>query len=216
MAPLALFLSAALAAPVPVTSAAGQVGRDVITSRKVQISTFIDRWSLLPPEKRVAVSAGEVEQWSIKPVGDEFKAQLSSLMLEMMVAAESEGFESTPRQVGEFRATAERLQKELGGAPAWRKLEVEAKELEALLLVKERAKGFLKVKMESGDGRVPEAELRAAYEQQKAKLGGLSYEEVKNVLRDRLSQQAQLDRLKDWIEILKRKYRVQYFGSAGQ
>lgn len=213
---LSLLLSLAYAAPVPVTAAAGQVGREVVTSRRVQLSTFIDRWSLLPPEKRGSLPAGEIGEWAISSEGEEFKGQLSSLMLEMMVAAESEGFESSPKDAADFRAPAEKLMKDLGHAPAWKKLEVELKEVEALLLVKERSKGFLKVKMESGDARIPETEVRASYEKQKSKLGGMAYDDVKAVLRDRLTQEAQLDRLKDWFEILKRKYRVQYFGNAGK
>lgn len=202
----------ALPLPVIVTSAVGQVGKELVTSRKVQISTFYDRWSLLPVEKRRAIVESDFQSWQVAIGSEEYKAQISSLLLEWMVSAEAQSLDTQGKPEAEIQAEAEAFIQSIGGNAAFKAMEVEASEVKKIIRIKDLSQKFLKIKLEAVDSKISEAQAKQYYQAQKQNLAGVSFESVKPIILQRLAQESQMSRLKDWFEILKRKYSVQSFG----
>ena len=60
--------------------------------------------------------------------------------------------------------------------------------------------------------RVTEHDVKNYYEKNRLKFGNTPLVQVKPQIKDFLSQELLQERLKDWFEILKRKYRVKLLG----
>lgn len=208
---LILFSQVVQSAPVVVLEAVGQVGSDLVSSRQVRLSEMIDRWNLLPPESRKRLTEESIRPWRAEEKSEEFKSQVSTLLLQIMLTKEAESLGTAPDDVGQDQAVALELIKDLSAAKSWKQLEAKQEEVVKMVRMKRLASEFLKLKTESGAGSVSEADLKAYYSRNKSKLAGVSYDLVKPVIRERLQQENQVTHLRDWFEILKRKYNVQYF-----
>ena len=208
---LVLFNLAAQAAPIVVMEAVGQVGTDLVTSRQVRLSEMIDRWNLLPPENRKNLTEESVQPWRAEDKSEEFKSQVSTLLLQIMVTKEAESLGSLPAEETQDQRSAVEFIKDLSASKSWKQLEAQQEEILRLIRIKRVAADFLKLKTESGSGSISEADVKAYFNRNKEKLAGVSYELVKPVIRERLQQETQVAKLRDWFEILKRKYNVQYF-----
>jgi|GEM_PF-3779236 len=208
-----LALSTSFAAPIAVTSAVGQVGKELVTSRKVQISNFYDRWSLLPADKRQVIAEADFLSWQVTLGSEEYQAQISSLLLEWMVSAEAVSLDTQGKPEAELQAEAEAFVQSLKGNVSFKAMEVEVAEVKRIIRIKDLSQKFLKIKLEAVDSKISEAQARQYYQAQKQNLAGVPFESIKPMILQRLAQESQMSRLKDWFEILKRKYRVQSFGN---
>lgn len=214
--PLLLFLSlllphSLLAAPTVINQAVGQVGGELVTSRQVRMSEIIDRWQLLPVEGRPKLTDEGTKAWIGEEKSEEFKGHLSTLLLQIMVTKEAESLGGFADQAEKDEAQVQALLKELAALKVWRDLEPEKGEVLRLLRLKRVAGEFLKLKTETGDSTLSDSDLRAYYNRNRDKLAGVSFDLVKPLIQNRLQQEKQVNQLKDWFEILKRKYGVQYF-----
>ena len=62
--------------------------------------------------------------------------------------------------------------------------------------------------MEASGVTVSEDEVKQYYEKNRVKFGNMPYAQFSQSIRDKLTQDQTQERLKDWFDILKRKYRV--------
>lgn len=195
-----------------ISEVVAQAGSHVVTSREVIISQILDEAMATPTKKGAAVDR---KNWLIKPKSEAFSKHLAQILLELVVQLEAENF--SIGQVGQDEVIEhEKHVNELvkDWAP-WKDLEVTSVEMQRLILRKLRAKNFLKFKMESSGVQISDDEAKAFYEKNRVKFGNLPFSQFKNSIKEVLAQEQMQEKLKDWFEILKRKYRVRYLGQSG-
>lgn len=188
-----------------VSSTVGQVGTYVITSREVLIAGILEKWSLAPGN-----NIKNRSDWILKEDTTAFRQALTQVMLEKVVMLEAENFSVAQVSNDEIKKMSAKMVEELKEWPDWKKLEVSNAELENQFQRHLRAKAFLKFKTESTGVRVSEEEAKSYFEKNRLRFGNLPFSQFRDSIREFLTQKQQEDRLRDWFEVLKRKYRVRY------
>ncbi|GIL17765.1 MAG: hypothetical protein BroJett040_15160 [Oligoflexia bacterium] len=207
---LLLFLPYHIAQAKLITATVGQVGSTVVTSREVQIASIIEGWFMLratPTSERKKVNRKE---WIVSIGSEAFQRVTSQVMLEHMVILEAENFSVVSTSPEEVKRTCDLIADELKAWNEWKKLEVSRAEMEQQVSRRLRAQAFLRFKSESTGVQISEEEMKFYYEKNRVKFGNLPYDQFKAGIRDYLTQKQLEERLKDWFEILKRKYHVRY------
>ncbi|MDG0817476.1 hypothetical protein [Bdellovibrio svalbardensis] len=188
------------AAPV-VTETVGQVADYVATSRELQISTVIER----------VVFPGKISSLEISPEQPEFRNALTALLLEIVVAMEAESFSVASVSEKDIEAGIAKVQRAVAGKAYWNQLEVSEAELKKFTTRKFVAKNFLKFKTNSMAGIVTDQEAEAYYEKNRLKFGNMPFASFKENIKTFLAQQQLEERLRNWFEVIKRKYKVRNF-----
>lgn len=196
-----------------INASVGQVGSQVITARQVWMSNFYERWTLAKKSSDPKMRTPKAD-WKPALKSDAFNQAASNYMLEVMVSLEAENFSITQIEPEKLKANAKEFQKAMAGSGEWNKLEVGIEELEKLMERKLRAQSFMKFKTESAGVNITDEEAKAYYDKNKSKFGSLPFSQFKDGIKDVLSRQTLEDRLKDWFEVLKRKYRVRFLGQS--
>jgi hypothetical protein len=181
-----------------------QVAEQVITSREVMISAALDQGQLLKSQTPSKVKLEPLPQLG----SDAFANQLSMLVLEHLVILEADSFSIAQISQEEVTHEAQALTELFKDWSEWKKLEVTANELEAQVSRSMRAKNFLRYKTESMGLHISEQETRDYYQKNRVKFGNLPFEKMKDSIREYLSQRNIETKMKDWVQILKKKYRV--------
>ncbi len=214
---LFLQLTVRAGASETVTSTVGQVGDHVITSREVWISNFLERWTLSRKAEPLAGTAKlgpPQNDWKPALQSDAFNQATSSFMLELMVALEAENFSVAQVEPSEVKRQAIELSKAMVGQGDWLKLEVGSVELEKFIERKRRSQNFLRFKTDSAGVVVSEAEAKNYFEKNRLKFANHPFAQFKESIKDVLARQLLEERLRDWFEILRRKYRVRFLSQA--
>ncbi len=195
-----------------VSQAVAQVSNHVITSREVLISNVIDQALLLPlPQKGVVL---ERKDWLLKQDSEAFQKTLAQILLEMVVQAEAENFSVGQVTEAELMARNQHLETQIAGWKGWQQLEVSDAEIRQALNRKIRARNFLKFKTETTGVQISDDEAKIFYDKNRVKFGNMSFSQFKDSIKEVLAQEQLQDKLKDWFDILKRKYRVKYLGKS--
>lgn len=194
---------------VLVSEAVAQVSDHVITSREVVVSYVIDQALSENLSKKASVDR---TQWLLKFPSEEFKKHLAQVVLESVVQLEAENFSVGQINLAEIQSQQKHLQEMVGAWGPWLQLQVSKVELEQMTARKARAKNFLKFKMETSGVQISDEEAKAYFEKNRLKFGNLPFAQFKEGIKEVLSQEQLQEKLKDWFDILKRKYRVKFLG----
>jgi len=195
-----------------VSEAVAQAGTHVVTSREVQISHVLDQVLATPIKK---TTEAERNTWWTESKAESFTKSLAQVLLELVVQMEAENFSIGQVNQDEMQSFEKHAQELLKGWNQWQGLEVSQLEMQQLLMRKLRAKNFLKFKTESSGVQISDDEAKKFYEKNRVKFGNLPFAQFKDNIKQALAQEQLQDKLKDWFEILKRKYRVHYLGQSG-
>lgn len=195
-----------------VSEAVAQAGGQVITSREVLISHILDQ-AMVSPLK--VGSQPTRKGWLLESRSEPFQKHLAQMLLELVVQLEAENFSVGQVSQDEVVAQGKMISEQLKGWKSWQSLEVGPTEVQQMLIRKTRAKNFLKFKMESSGVQVSDEEAKAYYEKNRVKFGNFPFSQFKDSIKEVLAQEQLQGKLRDWFEILKRKYRVGYLGQAG-
>ncbi len=188
-----------------VTRSVGVVGKNVITSRQVKISFFIDKALTF---ENTPVGKIPKTGWVLDEQSDAFKKQLNQKMLEMMVNEEAENFSVAHVEKETIKDKSKKAIAILKPIEAWKDLEVEESEIESIINLKYRTRAFLKFKAETANQVISDEDGRRYYERNQVKFSGVPYDQVKGTIKEFLRQDQTQEKLKDWFEVLKRKYKV--------
>lgn len=189
------------APPMVVSKVVGKVGDYALTSREVIGGVLLER-ALFPEGK------GELVENVSSP---EFVPQVTSALIEKVVSLEAENFALANISEGEKKESLNKAKKNLSTARSWNKLGFTEAELEDFLLRKLRSKKFLKYKTEAASLTVSEFEIKDYFEKNRYKFGNLPLESFKDSIRQYLIQKQSEDRLREWFEVLRKKYQVRNF-----
>jgi len=203
------------AAPIKVSSVTvSQVGAQVITSREVLMSYLLDQWELFTVKEVDAKGnlkqKNKFEKISELPSlgSEQFKKQLALVQLEHLVILEAENFSVGEVTSEDVKKKALLAYENLKDWPDWKKLEFSMVEVESAILRKMRARNFIKYKTESMGIQITESEIKDYYDQNRIKFGAVSFEKIKDNIREYLNQRSVESKMKDWVSILRKKYQV--------
>lgn len=190
-----------LAAPTVVSKVVGKVGDYALTSREVLGGLLLEK-ALFPELK------GEVVENVSSP---EFVAQVTSALIEKVVSLEAENFSLANISEEERKESLNKVKKNLSNNRLWQKLMFTDSEFQDFLQRKQRSKKFLKYKSEAVSLTVSESEVKDYFEKNRYKFGNLPIESFKDSIRQYLIQKQSEDRLREWFEVLRKKYQVRNF-----
>jgi hypothetical protein len=184
-----------------VSRVVGRVGDYFLTSRET-IAVRLLETTLFPEQKTPVIE---------DIAAPEFVNQVTSALLEKVVAIEAESFSVAAVSDDEIKDLLTKVRKGLSGHLAWQRLEVSPAELQDFLVRKVRSKKFLKYKTDAASLTVTDYEVKEYYEKSRYKFGNLPLESFKENIRQFLIQKQTEDRLREWFEVLRKKYQVRNF-----
>ena len=192
-----------------ISEAVAQVSQHVITSREVLISYIIDQ--ALSHKKGAPLNPSA---WLIKEESEEFQKHLTQVLLESVVQLEAENFSVGEVSVEEIQRQAKIVDEKVKGWSVWTGFQVNGSEQEQMIARKMRAKNFLKFKLETSGVNITDDEAKAFYDKNRVKFVNQPYAQFKDSIKEVLAEEQMQLRLKDWFDILKRKYRVKFLGQS--
>lgn len=192
-----------------ISQAVAQVSQHVVTSREVVISYIIDQ--ALAQKKS---NNGDKSKWLIKEGTEDFQKHLTQVLLESVVQMEAENFSVGDVTVEEAQKQAKQVDEIVKAWPPWEALEVSSAESEQMITRKMRAKNFLKFKLETAGVQISDDEAKAFYDKNRVKFGNAPFSQFKDGIKEVLAEEMMQEKLKDWFDILKRKYRVKLLGQS--
>lgn len=212
---LSLFIfTIALANPQVVTRAVGQVGDSAITSRQVILAGLIEQWTLaLQDRPKETIPKEEKMRWILRLDTEAFRTQLTRMMIDWIVALEAENLSVADIPFGELQLKQTRFLIEMAALPEWKRLGYSQVEVNMALRRKLRSRAFLQFKIETSGILVTDDEAKEYYDKNRSKFGNYGFLQFKGSIKEALTQQKLEVRLKDWFEILKKKYRVRFLGA---
>jgi hypothetical protein len=194
-----------------VSAGVGQVGGQVLTSREVQISYAVDQFLLTQGALK---KNADREAWVVRTGTEAFREHLSRMMLEFLIKMEAESFSVAQVPPEEVKSEMALVKEGMKDWTEWKSWEVSEIELERLLFRRKMAKNFLKFKTESSGVVITDPEAKAYFEKNRVRFGSAPFAQFKEGIREVLAQQQLEEKLKDWFEILKRKYRVRFLKAS--
>jgi hypothetical protein len=200
---------------VVTSEAVAQAGSYVVTSREVLISHIIDQAMSTPIKKNVIP---ERKKWLLDEKSEDFAKHLAQILLEVTVQFEAENFSVGSVSDEDVAVQEKHVDEQVKGYAAWKDLEVTVREAQLIILRKLRAKNYLKFRMESSGVQVSDEDAKAYYEKNRVKFGKFGnapFPQFKEGIKEVLAQEQLQEKLKEWFEGLRRKYRVRYLGQAG-
>lgn len=197
-----------------VSRAVGQVSDSAITSRQVILAGLIEQWTLaLQDRPKETIPRETKKNWIVKIDTDEFRTQLTRMMIDWIVALEAENLSVAEVELADLQLKQTRFLIEMAALPEWKKLDYTTAEVATALKRKLRSRAFLQFKIETSGILVTEDEAKNYYDLNRAKFGNYGFNQFKGSIKEALTQQKLQERLKDWFEILKKKYRVRYLSA---
>lgn len=186
-----------------VTASAGAVAGEPVTARQILISSLIeDALFRKKPEK---LSLGQLE----KPA---YSRETSVILLEAAIWLESKGFPVANVSSAEIAAKKRELLKVLRSSSVWNQwaaLKVQEQELALALQRKLAAKKLIQFKVETASLPVTDQEAEDYYKKNRLKYDQLPFENFRDNIKTFLAQRQVEERLQEWFEVLKVKYRIQ-------
>ena len=198
-----LFLIAipALASKQMVLKIVGSIEDRVLSNRDVEASSIVDR-----------LLFNEGSYSPLKYGSEEFVGALNRLLIEWMVKDEADTFGVAKVTDAEIEETYLSIKSKLKNHPLiknrWNELSIGDSQLKEMISRKLRANRFIKYKSNSSYVQVTDDEARDYFSKNSLKFGTIDFEGFKDNIKKYLGRRNAEDRLRDWLEILKKKHKV--------
>ncbi len=185
-----------------ITQSAGVVGKDVITSREVQMAAAVDK--ILNP-----ASSGKIAPiYEIQVKDSKFAEVTTAYLLERAAVLEGETFSVGQVKDSEIKEAIGQVEKATNGKPYWQSLEPDPGTIKKIVTVKLISRNFIKIKSESMTAIITDAEALAYFEKNRLKFGTSPFESFKDNIKVFMAQQQREQKLRSWFELLKKKYKI--------
>lgn len=190
---------------VSVTRVVGEVGEHrVVTSREVRLNDAI--------EQVMAEKAGEPGQTQILTGFDKtFATHVAQVLDEWVVYLEANSLSNQFAAKSEVARWYGVVQEKLGSLPAWKAMEPAEKEVRDIIERKLIAKDFQRLKSDPSLAPISDEEALSYYKKNRLRFGSLPFSSFKDNIKSFLVKQQTERRLKEWHEVLWRKYKVRNF-----
>lgn len=186
-----------------VSQVVGQAGEQVVTSREVQINSFIEG----------ALFSDEKSKSTLKVnLGDkQFEKDVTHVLIEWVVFKEAEIFNASlvpdddvNKSIAIVRSAAQKTEYR----DYWDSLEVTSNELQDIIKRKLRAKKFIQFKTRASIVPITDAEAQQYFQKNRIRFGNTPFNQFKDSIKSFLAQEQANNRIRDWFELLQKKYRV--------
>jgi hypothetical protein len=179
-----------------------QVGKEVVTSRRVQADILLEKfWK--SSEKSYHVPQIH---------SDAFQEELDRFLIGRIVYLESKSLSHVQVEPSEIQKKKKSVLAAIKSSTAatneWSKLKLSDEELTELVHQKLAAQKFVEFKSKSSLVPVTEAEAFNFYQNNKKKFEGKEYKQIKENIKKELAKEQAEQRLSDWYDILRKKYEV--------
>ncbi len=178
----------------------GGIEGRVLTTRDVQASSILDH--LLYNDANSQLKYGT----------EEFANQLNRLLIEWMVRDEADVFGVAKVSENEIDESFQSIKSKLKNHPVvkarWNDLGMSESQLREMIGRKLRANRFVKYKSNSSYVQVSDEEARDYYNNNRIKFGTTDFEGFKDNIKKYLGRKNAEDRLRDWLDILRKKHKV--------
>jgi hypothetical protein len=179
----------------------GSVEDHAITNRDVEASYIVDH-----------VIYDEGPYSPLKYGTDEFAGQLNRLLIEWMVRDEADVFGVAKVSESEIEETyvsaRNKLKNKAPFKSRWATLAITDGHLKEMVARKLRSNRFIKYKSNSSYVQVSDDEAKDYFNKNQLKFGTTDFESFKTNIKRYLGRKNAEDRLRDWLDILKKKHRV--------
>lgn len=183
----------------------GKAGEYFLTSREVEAQFLMEQALMLTDEQMKKAS------WSLSVEEKEFRRELSGALLEWIVAKEAEFFSIAGVKKDEKLRARQKVTKRLKKMKRWKALRISSKELDRFLSRKLRAKKFIRFKAETSYIDSTDEEALDYFNKNQKRFAGLDFKKYQKTIKERLNRQKRDQRLRDWFETLRKKYKVRSF-----
>lgn len=203
--------SSAVSTPILTVRAVGQVGEKVLTSRDVILSGVVEQWLYAIQDRpSETLRRAEKESWFLQLDAPGFREQLSRVMIDHMINMEAENFAVAEVDQLTLQKYSTRLMIDFAILPSWRRWAPDISEVQMILKRKLRARAFLEFKSEGSGQMVTDEEAQAYFQTNRAKFGSYPFEQFRKSIKEVMARDRVDQRLKEWFEVLKKKYRVRF------
>lgn len=200
--------------PLLVMRAVGQVGDHVLTSREVILTGVVEQWFYAIQDRpSETLRRKEKERWFLEPDTPAFMDQVSRAMIDLMISLEAENFAVAEVSPLDLQKETTRLMIDFATLPEWKKWAPTASEIQVILKRKKRSHAFLEFKSEGASTLINDEEAKTYFEKNRGKFGNYPFEQFKNSIKEVLARDRLDQRLKDWFEVLKKKYHVRFLAA---
>ena len=187
-----------------VTKAVGEAGAQIVTSREVRINDMIEQ----------ALYTKDPGQKGIQPLtGSEstFQGEVATVLMEWAVYLEAKSFSSKTIPENELEKAIKTVRSATQAVPAWHDLDPSHAEVREIVERKLTAKNFMHLKTESSLVPITDSEALNYFQKNRLKFGNLPFSAFRENIKSFLIKQQTDRRLKDWVDVLNRKYKVRNF-----
>lgn len=196
--------TSAVTYPRILTRVVGEVGEYSITSREIQINDAIEQ---ALSGKSFVASKHKIPSLTDK----EFSSDVTTILFEWVVYLEAQSFAESSSERSDLSKSVKRVTETWEASSQWKALEVSPEEIKDIVNRKLVAKDFIRLKTDSSLVPVTDAEAQAYFKKNRLKFGNLPYENFRDNIKAFLIKQQTDRRLKDWFEVLQRKYKVRNY-----
>lgn len=191
-------------APKFVMKLVGSVEGKVITSRDVKANYVVDN-----------IIYDRRKGWGLHSGTAQFRDALNRLLIEMVVYSEARTFGVARLEAAEtektFKQVMARLNSDKKAKKAWESLGFSTRRLKFLVKRKLQANRFIKYKSNSSYVQVTDAEAREYFSKNRLKFGTSNFDSFRKNIKKYLAKKNAEDRLRNWFDVLKAKYKVKNF-----
>jgi hypothetical protein len=187
----------------------GSIENHILTTRDVEACNIVDR-----------LLYNEGPYSPLKYGTEEFASTLNRLLIEWMVRDEADIFGVAKVSDSEVDETYNSVRTKIRNHPVvkkrWQALGISDLHLKEMISRKLRANRFIKYKSNSSYVQVSDDEAREYFNKNELKFGTTDFESFKGNIKKYLGRKNAEDRLRDWLEILRKKHKVKNMISGAQ
>ncbi len=186
-----------------VSQIVGQAGDQVVTSREVQIGFFVET-ALFPDDKKK-------QSLKLDIADKNFDKEVTHVLIEWIVYVEANLFNAATipeddiaKSVSVVKSAAQNVDYKT----YWENLGASSQELRDIINRKLRAKKFIQFKTRASVVPVTDAEALQYFQKNRIRFGNAPFSQFKDSIKSLLAQEQANTRIRDWFELLQKKYRV--------
>lgn len=187
-----------------ISTAVGRVQDHVVTSREIGIQLFVEQ--VLRSSKK-AVKIENLPSLESR----QFTEKVSDKLLERAIFIESQSFSVAQVSEASVNEGVNDVIKKLKNQSQWIAFDVTRSEIQLAVRQYLGATKFIRFKADSSAVPVTDIEALRHFEANRSRFGALPFENFRENIKFFLTRQQSEERLKEWYEVLKSKYRVRNF-----
>jgi len=140
-----------------------------------------------------------------------FFAETDKTILEQLIAEESKHFSTVRLNESDFDRELKKLPTALFTSAEWKALKPAPEEWKEIFWRRLQAEKFIQFRAQSSVIPISDGEARRYFEENRLKFGDLPFEQFKENIKIFLRRSQVEQRLKDWYEVLRAKYKARNF-----